>query len=254
VTNTNGTSRPPGRRIFGGEAALVTGASSGIGRAIAVGLGAIGMRVTLVGRRPDAFFFNDTATTEKGGIARAYACDLTDDEAVAAAGRAAIEWSDGRLAVLVHAAARYVGSSFEQTSSSDFDAIFRTNVRAPFVLTRLLLPALRAASGEVVFVNSSAAIAVGTNASAYAASKGALKVLADGLRNEINKDGIRVLSVYPGRTATSMQRELFSQEGREYRPDHLLQPGDITTAVIAAISLPATAELTDIHIRPATKS
>jgi NADP-dependent 3-hydroxy acid dehydrogenase YdfG len=74
------------------------------------------------------------------------------------------------------------------------------------------------------------------------------------LRQEVNEQGIRVLCVYPGRTATSRQERLYAKEGKPYRPELLLQPEDIATMVVAALSLPRTAEVTDINIRPMLKS
>jgi short-subunit dehydrogenase len=234
--------------------ALVTGAGSGIGRAVSVALARLGTKVALVGRRREPLEETRDTIEKEGGHAATHACDLTDDRALEALVGRVLAESGQRLGVLVNNAAHYVMSSFEETSTDDLDAIFRVNVRAPFVLTKVCLPALRAAKGDVVFVNSSAALGTGVNVSAYAASKAALKSLADGLRNEVNKDGVRVLSVYAGRTATPMQRAVFAREGREYRPEMLLQPEDVASGIASALSLPATAELTDLQIRPAKKS
>lgn len=233
--------------------ALVTGAGSGIGRAIAVALGARGMRVVLAGRRVAALEETAAAVENAGGGSIVHACDLTDDGAANALARAATESGGGKLSVLVHNAARYAMASVDDTTSDELDAILRANVHAPFVLTRALLPALRVARGDIVFINSSAAIAASAKISAYAASKAALKAFADSLRHEVNKDGVRVLSVFPGRTATAMQAEVFRIEGRTYEPEKLIQPADIAAAVVAAITLSPTAELTDLQIRAAKK-
>ena len=103
-------------------------------------------------------------------------------------------------------------------------------------------------------MNSSAAGSAPASHAAYAASKAGLRAFADSLRAEVNRDGIRVLSVFPGRTATAMQAAIFDAEGKAYRPELLLQPDDVAAAVIAALDLPRTAELTDLHVRPAIKS
>ncbi len=87
---------------------------------------------------------------------------------------------------------------------------------APAELTRLLLPQLRAARGHVVFVNSGAGLRANPEWGAYAASKHGLKALADALRGEEADHGVRVTSVYPGRTATPMQEKVHRQEGKEY--------------------------------------
>jgi NADP-dependent 3-hydroxy acid dehydrogenase YdfG len=124
------------------------------------------------------------------------------------------------------------------------------------VITQALLPALRVRCGQVVFVNSSAGVNMqGTrHIAGYAACKHALRALADCLRAEVNIDGIRVLSVYPGRTATAMQEAIHMREGRLYNPEDLLQPDDVVAAVITALDMPRTAELTDIMLRPMRKA
>jgi NAD(P)-dependent dehydrogenase (short-subunit alcohol dehydrogenase family) len=143
--------------------------------------------------------------------------------------------------------------TIEETSLAQFDYIFRTNVRAPLQLTQLLLPALREAHGDIVFVNSSTAFSAPPNVGPYAASKAALKALADSLRHEVNSAGVRVLSVYPGRVATPMQEIISSADGLEYTPELLLQPADVAHAIVSALSLGTTAELTELHIRPLRK-
>jgi NADP-dependent 3-hydroxy acid dehydrogenase YdfG len=74
--------------------------------------------------------------------------------------------------------------------------------------------------------------------------------LADSLRSEVNPRGVRVLSVFPGRTASPMQAAVHADEGRSYQPERLLQPADVAASVVHALALPRTAEVTDIHIRP----
>jgi NAD(P)-dependent dehydrogenase (short-subunit alcohol dehydrogenase family) len=156
----------------------------------------------------------------------------------------------GRLAVLIHCAAEHAVMSVERTSPEIFDAILKSNLRAPFMLTRSLLPSLRRAKGDIVFVNSSAVLKPRADLSAYTVSKAALKAFADCLRVEVNADGIRVLSVFPGRTATPMQEGLFVKEGRKYPGDFLLQPEEIASVIVDALLLARTAELTELHIRP----
>ena len=81
-----------------------------------------------------------------------------------------------------------------------------------------------------------------------------MKGLADGLRQEVNALGVRVISVFPGRTATPLQAHLCELEGRQYVPDSLLQPEAVAVMVAQALALPPTAEVTDILIRPAIKT
>ena len=88
----------------------------------------------------------------------------------------------------------------------------------------------------------------------YDSTKHALRAIADSLRGEINEHGVRVLSVYLGRTASEMQEQICQMEGKPYRPELLLQPNDVASVILNALSLPRTAEVTDIWIRPMIKS
>jgi NADP-dependent 3-hydroxy acid dehydrogenase YdfG len=111
----------------------------------------------------------------------------------------------------------------------------------------------------VVFVNSSAGVHAAAGIAQYAATKHALRALADSLRCEVNVDGVRVLTVYPGQTASPMQEELHRQrqlhaaETRPYRAGELLQPADVAAVVVNALGMPRTAEVTEVHVRPTVK-
>jgi NADP-dependent 3-hydroxy acid dehydrogenase YdfG len=139
-------------------------------------------------------------------------------------------------------------------SAQDFDRQYQANVRAPYLLTQALLPLLKVRPGQIVAVNSSVGLRASAGVSQFSATQHALKAITDSLREEINADGIRVLSVFPGRTATSRQANLYKLGGRDYHADLLLQPEDIASIVTAALLLPRTAEVTEIHIRPLLKS
>jgi NAD(P)-dependent dehydrogenase (short-subunit alcohol dehydrogenase family) len=164
-----------------------------------------------------------------------------------------LQQSCGHLDLLVHSAGVYSMGRIESAPAAELDWQYRTNVRAPYVLTQALLPLLRPRQGQIVFVNSSAGLSARANVSQYAATKHALKAIADSLRAEVNAEGIRVLSVYPGRTATPMQAAVHQIEGRAYHPDRLMQPEDVADVVLNALLLPRSAEVTDIHVRPLAK-
>jgi len=197
-------------KSFTNQVAVVTGGTSGVGRAIAEALTAGGAQVLAVGR----------ATV-----------DLTDDVAIAR-----FAATQTRVDILVHSAGVFTG-----------EAVAQVNARAPELLTRALLPLLK----QVVFINSS--VALRSDAGPYADSKRALKAFADRLRDEVNPAGVRVLSVYLGRTATPMQARIYEQERRPYQPERLLQPADVAAVVVNALQLPRTAEVTEISVRPLQK-
>jgi short-subunit dehydrogenase len=235
-----------------GRAAAVTGASSGIGRAIALALAAQGAAVCVIGRDCRRLASTARAAAKTSPRVLLQQVDLgLEDETDNLARRLKAELAG--LDVLVHGAGMFRPASHVETPAQELD-LYRINTLAPYRLTRALLPLLRASRGHVVFINSSAGFLSGTMNGLYASTKHALRALADSLRDEVNADGIRVLSVYPGRVASPMQREVFAREGRTYDPALLLQPEDVASMVIAALTLPRGAEVTDISMRPAHKS
>jgi NADP-dependent 3-hydroxy acid dehydrogenase YdfG len=155
---------------------------------------------------------------------------------------------------LVHSAAVMRLARTEESAVEEFQTLLTVNVLAPFLLTKHLLPELYVSRGQIVFVNSSVVYHPAAGTVQYATSKHALKGLADGLRQEVNERGIRVISVFPGRTATPLQATLCEAEGRVYSAAEMLQPTDVASTVVHALSLPDTAEVTDIMIRPAKKT
>jgi NADP-dependent 3-hydroxy acid dehydrogenase YdfG len=136
----------------------------------------------------------------------------------------------------------------------DLDRQYRTNVRGPYLLTQALLPLLRECHGQIVFMNSTVGLEARAGVGQYAATQHALRAIADALRAEVNADGVRILSVYLGRTATARQAHIFRLEGRRYAPELLVQPADVAHMVMAALLVPRTAEVTEIRMRPLMKS
>lgn len=124
------------------------------------------------------------------------------------------------------------------------------NLVAPAELTRLLLPVLRVSQGQIVFVNSGAGLRAHAGWSAYAASKHGLRALADALRAEEAQHGVRVTSIYPGRTATPMQERVHQQEGQDYDAERFITPESVATTILTALDLPRDAEITDLTVRP----
>jgi len=243
----------PAPRPLDGLRALVTGASGGIGSAVARALGGAGARVCLVARRPERLQAVAEAMRQTDGAALVHPADLCRDDDVRALIERVVQELDG-LDLLVLSAGIIARAPHEAARVEDFDAQYRANVRAPYLLIQGLLPSLKAAGGQVVFINSSAGLQARATAGQYAATQHAVKAMADSLRDEVNAAGVRVLSVHPGRTATERMEAVFEQEGRSYQPDLLLQPEDIAGMVLAAVTLPRTAEVTEIRMRPFVKS
>jgi NADP-dependent 3-hydroxy acid dehydrogenase YdfG len=221
--------------------ALVTGASRGIGAAVAQAL-APGHDLLLGGRDTGAL---RALAAELAG-ARPWPVDLTDTAAVAEAA-GGIE----RLDVLVHSAGVGLLGTVAETPATTWRRQFEINVVAVAELTRLLLPALRAARGRVVLLNSGSGLAARAGWASYAASKFALRAFADALRDEESGNGVRVTSVYPGRVDTEMQRAVVAHEGGDYRPEAYLRPESVAGAVLLAVTAPDDTALTELVLRPA---
>ncbi|AWS48230.1 SDR family oxidoreductase [Streptosporangium sp. 'caverna'] len=216
--------------------ALVTGASRGVGAAIAHALAPT--HDLLLGGR-DAEGLAKVCDGLPG--ARPWPVELTS---VTEADVAGID----RLDVLVHSAGVMALGRIEETPAEVWRRTMEINVVAVAELTRLLLPALRAAHGHVVLINSGSGQRSNPGWASYSASKFALRALADALRAE--EPGLRVTTVYPGRTATDMQREVRAQEGGAYEPEKYLDPDSVARAALAALTASQDAHVTEITVRP----
>ncbi len=235
-----------------GQTALITGASGGIGGAVAEALAAAGVRVVLSGRSRRRLDETADRVRAAGSEALVVAADLAEaEDAVDRLVRDARAFGDGAVAILVHALGTYAAGPIAATPAGELERQLRVNVTLPYRLTRRLLPSLVEHRGQVVFVSSSAALHPRGTVGPYAASKAALTALATALRDEVNPDGVRVLTVYPGRTASAMQEQAHALEGKPYDPGRLLQPAAVARSIVQALELPRTAEVTDLHIRPA---
>ncbi|MER5418539.1 SDR family oxidoreductase [Streptosporangium roseum] len=216
--------------------ALVTGASRGVGAAIAHAL-APTHDLLLGGRDVEALA--KVAAGLPG--ARPWPVELT---AVTEADVAGID----RLDVLVHSAGTVTLGRIAVTPVEVWRRTMDINVIAAAELTRLLLPALRAAHGQVVMINSGAGQRANPVWGSYAASKFALRALADALRLE--EPDLRVTTVYPGRVDTDMQRGVRAQENGSYEPEKYLAPESVARAVVAAVTASPDAHVTEITVRP----
>jgi NADP-dependent 3-hydroxy acid dehydrogenase YdfG len=235
---------------FNDQIAVVTGAGSGIGKAITLSLAEQGATVCAVDRRVEAL----EGVVSSGGapISRQllrYQVDLTQDEDIKRL-VTKFETDFRQIDILIHSAGVFARGPLAKASVSGFENQFRVNVLAPYALTQALLPMLPPERGQIVFVNSTAGLTSSENVGQYAATKHALKAIADSLRDEVNRHGIRVLSIYPGRTATAMQALVHEMENKTYHPNNLMQPEDVAAVITHALSLPRTAEVTEIRMRP----
>lgn len=249
---TSSPTSPLSPTAFADQIALVTGASGGIGGAIAAALATLGVSVVMVGRDGSKL---DALTQRLRIRSRVEPClaDLTKDGDIERLTDFVANTFE-RLDILIHSAGAIAHGKLEEAPRAAFDQQYAANLRGPYYLTQRLLPLLKKPRGQIVFINSSVGLTARANTGQFSATQHAFKALADSLRDEVNADGVRVLSVYPGRTATPRIEALHAREGRPYQPDLLLQPEDVASVVTNALALPWTAEVTNISIRPMQKS
>lgn len=232
-TKTGGQERSdPGTRT-----ALITGAGGGIGSAIAEALAPT--HTLLLAGRPSARL--DALAARLG--ATTWPLDLADAESIEAAAEPLAE-----LDVLVHNAGVAYPGRFDESIPEQWRACFEINVTGPVALTLALLPALRAARGQVVFINSGAGLNVSPGLAAYSASKFAQRAFADTLRAD--EPSLRVTSVHPGRVDTEMQQDLVAYEGGEYNPARFLKPETVARIVAEVIATPPDAHTHQVVVRP----
>jgi 3-oxoacyl-[acyl-carrier protein] reductase len=233
-----------------GRTALVTGASRGIGRSIAFRLAQLGARLLLVARDQDALarvqqeLVQDS--THLATAAQALPCDLTsasEIEALASRIHAA-----GGCDILINAAGiGRIGAPMHEMPVEDFDAVFATNVRAPFLLMRAVIPRMTArGGGDIVNISSLAGQGPLANGAAYAASKWALNGLSYSAAEELRSHGIRVSVVAPGSVNTD-----FGRGGKDRAK--MLQPEDVAAAVAMLVTQPLHAFISEVRMRPTRK-
>jgi len=217
--------------------ALITGAAGGLGSALADAL-APTHTLFLAGRPSDRL----DAVAQRHG-ATTWPVDLADPDALAAVVEPITE-----LDVLIHnAGVSYPGRVAESTVDQ-WRATMAVNLIGAVALTLELLPALRAAGGHVVFINSGAGIKASKSLAAYSASKFALRAFADSLRTD--EPSLRVTSVHPGRIATAMQEDLVAYEGRAYDPAEFLSARTVAQVTVDAINAPPDAHVHEVIVRP----
>ncbi|MCP2337722.1 SDR family oxidoreductase [Actinomadura rupiterrae] len=250
---------------------LITGATGGIGGATAELLRDRGHELILTGRSPERL----AAVQQRlSGGAHARTQEIRQVNSDHASGSGARTATDTRVTTLpldlaaprrleaalavaglparldglVYAAGVAHLDKVVDTETDEWIEHLSVNLVSAAELTRLLLPALRAARGQIVYVNSTAGLRANPRWAAYAASKWGLRALADSVRAE--EPEIRVTSFFPGRTATEMQRRVRAQEGASYDPSEFASPESMARTVVAALETPRDAEVTEITVRP----
>jgi NADP-dependent 3-hydroxy acid dehydrogenase YdfG len=242
--------------ILSGKTALVTGASSGIGRGAAVALAAAGAQVALVARRADRLLDLAAEIEAAGGKALARPADVTDEHEATLAVEDTVGHFGG-LDILVNAAGMTQTGKVENADLDDWRYVFQLNFWASMYTARAAIPALKAGGGgDIVNISSTAGRrAVGATFGPYAASKFALTAFNESLRAEVTLAGIRVCIIEPGATATEIHEHIKDDKVREFTRNHVekdgaMQPEDVAAAIVFAVSLPPRVNISQLVIRP----
>lgn len=219
---------------------LLTGAGSGIGATVATLLHERGEELWLLARSEE----RASALAERHAGSRVVVADLADPRALVH-----IDLPDS-LDGVVHSAGVVDVATLGDTDPGSLVDTAAVNLVAPMVLTRAVLGPVRRARGTHVFVNSGSGLNANARWASYNASKFGLRGFADALRQEEAEHGVRVTSIYPGRTATPMQERVHRQEGAEYDASRWIDASTVAEAIVRVLDLPRDATMTDVSIRP----
>lgn len=228
----------------------MTGASRGIGRAIAVALAAQGARVHLLARTKDAL---DAVASEIGAAAMVHVCDVTDADAVASAAGAIAGDTGGAPDILVNNAGLFPLMALEQIGATEFERTVQANLVAPFRMLRAFLPAMRArGSGHVVTIGSVADRTIFPGNGAYSASKYGQRAMHETLRAEVRGSGVRATLVSPSATDTPIWDPVDPDNTPGFpKRREMLRVEQVADAVLWALTRPASVNVDEIRLSSA---
>ncbi len=236
------------------RAALVTGASSGIGQATALALAAAGASVALVARRAERLRETVERIEAAGGKALALTGDVAEERVATDVIAATVE-RFGRLDVLVNSAGTMQAANVEDADTDQWRRMLEVNLLATLYTCHAALRPMRAqGSGNIINIGSLACRTTSPLYNSYATSKSALNAMTDGLRKEVGPHGIRVCMIAPGATRTGIAEGITDPAHREairayVQQDGALEPEDVAATVVFITSLPARANISEVWIR-----
>lgn len=238
------------------KVALITGASSGIGKATALKFAQVGLQVALVARRTEKLEVLRSIIQDMGGEADYYTADVgSEDDA-----RSVVQWAldmFGTVDVLVNNAGILRPGTIEAQNPQEWRDTFDVNLLAPMYLSQALLPTMKKRrTGHIVNISSNAAkVPLGANLSSYSASKYGITAFSAALRREVAAHGIRVTIVEPGTTETEVADSIPEEASRNFidscvRGVNVMLPEDVAEAILYAISQPARVNVDEIWLTP----
>lgn len=224
------------------QTALITGASGGIGRSAATFLAAVGWRILAQGRREDALKQTITAVKEAGGDGDYFASEFGNMDQVAAL----CEWAtiDGRLDAVIHCAGSYSSERIAPESFDEWDRIIDEIIRGTMRLTAHTLSAVQKAQGTYIFICGPSSWMGMKGSSGYCMARHAQAGFARALFEDVRETGVRVTLLHPGFVNTSLVNT------DRIDPERMIQVADISKMIGMAVSMPATACVTEMTVRP----
>jgi NAD(P)-dependent dehydrogenase (short-subunit alcohol dehydrogenase family) len=241
-------------RALEGRAALLTGASSGLGKATAIALAQAGADVALVARSAEELESTKEEVSKTGRRALTLPTDLAKEDGAAWAVEQTVE-ALGRIDVLVNAAGTDVPGTVEELDVEGWDRTLSVNLRAPFLLSKAAFPHMReAGGGTIVNVSSVAGKKGWANASAYCASKFGLTGFTEALADEGKEHGIRAIVLYPGAMATNWgafsPEERQQSESNQAPATQVLRPERVADLIVWLAASPPEFVLTECLVLP----
>jgi 3-oxoacyl-[acyl-carrier protein] reductase len=236
------------------QVAVVTGATRGVGNAIAHSLASMGAHVLLVARNTGELNEVREQIVASGGAASIFPCDLMDASAVAQLGEA-VDWQHHRCDILVNNAAVGIdGKLLHEVTPEEWDLVFNTNLRGPYLMIRAFAPLMIAAgSGHIINISSLAGRNPLPKGAAYAASKWGLNGLTYSVADELRQYNIRVSVIAPGSINTGFNDHSGRGAASGKDPNKKLQPDQIASVVATLVTQPAQSFISEVLMRPTQK-
>jgi NADP-dependent 3-hydroxy acid dehydrogenase YdfG len=224
----------------------ITGASSGIGRAMAELFASKRDKVIASARTESALLELRQSILSQGGSCEALACDIGSESSVQSAARK-ITASFGGIDALINNAGITSFEDFAHTSTEEFDRVVGTNLRGTFLTTKAVLPLMaEQQKGLILNIISYTTKEVYTRSSAYAASKAGVEAMMNVLRAEVRRKGINIVNIYPGAVATG----IWPESQRQQYADQMLKPAEVARIVYEISIQPRSVMVEECVIRP----
>ena len=226
------------------ETAVITGASSGVGKSLAIQLSDAGYRVVLAARSEDKLNAIAEEIRSKGGDSLVVSTDVSRPEQINNLKDRALEYGD--VSVVINNAGLGKFSKVEDVAIEDWDRQLDVNLRASFLVSQAFIPGMKQRlNGILVFMNSVAGKKGYPYSAAYVASKYGMRGLADSLREELREDNIKVISIHPGAVDTPF----WDGTGVNFPREEMLSTHTLAQSIVHAIQSPGNFAVEELVVR-----